>query len=88
MYDLDEKKLIEFIKQNNGKRVLLQLPDGLKPKAAELVKLIEKEVGCEVIIWFGTCFGACDLPQNVTQLGIDLVVGFGHNTYIKEVKKW
>lgn len=84
MYDLDEKKIIEQIKQNKCKRVLLQLPDGLKPKAGELVKKIESETGAEVLIWFGTCFGACDLPQNVNSLGIDLVVGFGHNRYVKE----
>jgi len=88
MYILDEKKVIEFIKQNKGKRVLLQLPDGLKPKAGELAKKVEEETGAEVLIWFGSCFGACDLPQNVSTIGIDLVVGFGHNTYIKEVEKW
>ena len=80
MFSLDEKKIIEFVKENGSKRILLQLPDGLKNKTAEIVKNIERQTGAEVLIWFGSNFGACDLPISVKTLNVDLVVGFGFQT--------
>ena len=85
MFNLDEKKVIDFIKQNECKKVLLQLPDGLKKQSDQLVKKLERETGAEILIWFGSNFGSCDLPISVKTLGIDLVVGLGHNIYVKEV---
>ncbi len=72
-------KIISTIKHEKAKRVLLQLPDGLKPHATLLAEKIEKLAGCECLIWFGSCFGACDLPQLGTlEREIDLVVQVGH----------
>ena len=88
MYDLDEQKIIEKIKENNYKKVLLQLPDGLKTRAETLVPAIEKATGANVMVWFGSNFGACDLPVSVKTLSMDLVVAMGHNKYIKDVKGW
>jgi len=84
-YHLEEAKVIEEIKSTSAKRVLIHLPDGLKPKAGELVQKLKKETGAEFLIWFGSCYGACDLPK-VDDLGVDLVVSFGHNEYRKELK--
>ena len=39
-YDLELNKIIETVKKNKYKTVLLQLPDGLKPKAKDIVDLI------------------------------------------------
>ncbi len=86
MYKLDEQKVIDFIKENKCKRVLLQLPDGLKVKTAEIVRKLESSTGAEVLVWFGSNFGACDLPLGVNALGVDVVVGFGHNKYVKAVE--
>jgi len=87
-YDLDEQRIIKEIKEKGHKRGLLQLADGLKPQARDLVKTIESETDAECLIWFGSCFGACDLPLSIKSLGVSLVVAFGHNTYIKDVKGW
>ena len=84
MFDLDEKRIIEQIKKKKCKKVLLQLPDGLKPKAGDLAKKIEKETGALVLIWFGSNFGACDIPSGVDQVGVDFIVTFGHNAFVKE----
>ena len=85
MYSLEIEKVIEEIKNSNAKRVLLQLPEGLKPKAKEIVDSIEVNCDCEVFIWFGDCFGACDLPLGIDELGIDIVFHFGHNEFRR---KW
>lgn len=88
MYDLDQQKIIDKIKQENHKLVLLQLPDGLKTRAERLVKDLEEETGATILIWFGSCFGACDLPVSAKNLGVDMIVALGHNRYIKDAKGW
>ena len=75
MFKLELERVIEEVKANDAKRVLVQLPDGLKPRANEVVDAIE-ELGVEVVILFGGCYGACDLPLGMESLKIDLVVAF------------
>ena len=79
-YDLELDKAIATIKKEKAKSVLLQLPDGLKPKATQISQELEKATKANVMIWFGTCFGACDLPD-VQDQGIDLIIQFGHSPW-------
>ncbi len=94
-YDLELDKVIENIKKQKAKLILLQFPDGLKPYATDVVDYLEErlapkgvppksEVGGKFLIWFGTCFGACDLPVGLENLKIDLIVQFGHNGVMPE----
>ena len=82
-YDLEIPRVIEEIKSNDAKNVLLQLPDGLKPKAKEIVDLIREELDVNLFIWSGTNFGACDIPLHLEKLGIDLILHFGHSEFKK-----
>lgn len=82
-YDLEIEKLTSLIIKNKYKKVLIQLPDGLKPKAKEICDEIEK-LGCEVLIWFSSCYGACDIPVGLSGLNVDLFVQFGHSKFKKE----
>lgn len=75
-YDLELDKVVEKIKKNNANRVIIQLPDGLKPKATEIVSYLEKETDAEIVIWFGSCYGSCDVP-NIKDF--DLLIQFGHS---------
>ncbi len=79
-YDLELGKVINNIKKSNAKLVLLQFPDGLKLYATCIVDYLRKNTGAEFLIWFGSCYGACDTPVlgNVEK-EIDLVIQFGHN---------
>jgi len=86
MFDLELDKVIKEIKQRKSSNVLIQLPDGLKPKAKEVADAIEKETSAQPFIWLGGCFGACDIPLGLDALGIDLVIQFGHNRYHKTVE--
>jgi len=81
-YDLEKDQMVEEIKKNNAKMVLLHLPDGLKPKAKELQEIIEKNTEAAVIIWGGSNFGACDLPVDSERAGVDLIVHFGHSAWL------
>jgi len=83
-YDLELGKIISNIKKQKARRVLLQFPDGLKPYSTTLVDELEKQLpNCEFLIWLGSCFGACDLPNIPAKLKIDLIVQFGHSEWNK-----
>jgi diphthamide biosynthesis enzyme Dph1/Dph2-like protein len=81
MYELDIDILIRRIKEKKHKRILIQLADGLKPKAKEIADRVEAETGAEVFIWMGSCYGGCDIPQGISPLKIDLVVQWGHSQF-------
>lgn len=75
MFKIETKKAIEEIKKQKAKTVLIQLPDGLKPQATKIVDEIEKNTNVTCLIWAGSCFGSCDIP-NIKD--IDLLIQFGH----------
>ncbi len=82
-YDLELEKVVKQIKDSKAKLVLLQFPDGLKPWATSVVDFLREKTGDNVgfLIWFESCFGACDTPVLSEELEkqIDLIVQFGHN---------
>ena len=81
VYDLELDKVVRTIGENNAKKVLLQFPEGMKPYAQTIVDEIERRIDCQCFIWMGSCFGACDLPLEVSELGVDLIVQFGHSDW-------
>ena len=78
MYDLELDKAVTEVQQHEAKRVLIQLADGLKPRAAEVQAYLEEHTKAEILIWGGSCFGACDIPLEAKNLGVDLVLQWGH----------
>ena len=80
-YDLELEKAIAEIKKQKAKKVCIQLPDGLKPEAQEIADTIEKQTTAKVFIWLGSCFGACDVPEHIEKLGIDLLIQWGHSKW-------
>ena len=85
-YDLELDKIIKEIKKQKAKLICLQLPEGLKPKALKLVDEIESKTKAKCLIWLGTCYGACDLPNaQIEKLKpkIDMLIHFGHEKFEK-----
>ena len=78
------EKALKEKDSTKAKQILLQLPDGLKKNSNEIVELIETKTNAKAFIWFGSCFGACDLPLGLDILKIDLIVQWGHNKFNKE----
>jgi len=80
-YDLELERVIAEIKKTKAKLVLLQFPDGLKIYAASIVDYLREKTSAEFLIWFGSCFGACDYPVGLETIKpkIDLLIQFGHN---------
>ena len=79
--NLELEKVVTMIKQENAKIVCIQLPDGLKPKSEEIQKEIEHQTNSKVVIWAGSCFGACDIPIGLEKLGVDIIIQFGHSEW-------
>ncbi len=82
-FDFEEERIKQEIAKRGAKRVLLQMPEGLKPEAPRLAKIIEK-TGVLSIISADPCYGACDVAiAEAESLGIDLIVHFGHGKLVK-----
>ncbi len=80
-YDLGLERVVEKINKEKANLICIQLADGLKPKAKLIQKEIESKTNAKVIIWAGSCFGACDIPLEVEKLGVDLLIQFGHSPW-------
>jgi 2-(3-amino-3-carboxypropyl)histidine synthase len=81
MYNLELNKAMNEIKKSRAKTVLIQLPDGLKPRAKEISDYLGKKTKAEFLIWADSCFGACDVPLEAKNLNVDLIIQFGHSEW-------
>jgi 2-(3-amino-3-carboxypropyl)histidine synthase len=82
-FDFEEERIKQEITKLGAKRVLLQLPEGLKPEGPRLAKIIEK-AGALPIVSADPCYGACDIATEEAELlGIDLIIHFGHAKLLK-----
>jgi len=82
-YDFEEERVRQEILKLGAKRVLIQLPEGLKPEAPRLATTIEK-FGALPIVSTDPCYGACDLATvEAESLGVDVVIHYGHSRLLK-----
>jgi 2-(3-amino-3-carboxypropyl)histidine synthase len=85
-YDIDLDKAVKIINKKNFKKVVLQIPEGLKIHFTKFVEFLEEKTNADVLISASPCFGACDLVSNELKgLGVDLVVQIGHEP-INDIK--
>jgi 2-(3-amino-3-carboxypropyl)histidine synthase len=77
-FQLDE--LIERIKANDNRLVALQVPEGLKMQALQMMDAIEAETSAKIILAADPCYGACDLVHDkMSRMGVELVAHMGHS---------
>lgn len=75
--------LIEKLKEIKPKKVLVQLPEGVKQNAFEISKIFE-ELKIDVVFSGETCWGACSVGlEEALAVKADLIVHFGHAEFIK-----
>jgi 2-(3-amino-3-carboxypropyl)histidine synthase len=73
-------KLAKKVRSTKAKRVLLQVPEGLKTRFTEIAEAID----ADVFLSTDPCFGACDLRNREAEmLGCDLIVHVGHTKFYK-----
>ena len=82
-FDFEEERIKQEIVKLGAKRVLLQLPEGLKPEGPRLAKMVER-TGALPIVSADPCYGACDVATaEAESLGVDLIIHFGHAKQVK-----
>ena len=80
--NFEKEKIVEELKKIKPKKVLVQLPEGIKQNAIEIAELIES-LGIEVIFSGETVWGGCSIAlQEAEALDVDLIVHFGHAKFI------
>ena len=79
-HDFQLEELIERIQKNDNRLVALQVPEGLKMQALEMMDEIESESGAKVVLAADPCYGACDLVHDkMKMMGVELVAHMGHS---------
>jgi 2-(3-amino-3-carboxypropyl)histidine synthase len=82
-FDFEEERIKQEIDKLGAKRVMLQLPEGLKPEGPRLAKIVER-AGALPIVSADPCYGACDIATGEAErLGVGLIVHFGHVKMVK-----
>jgi len=85
LYDLEIERVADEIRARRAARVLIQLPDGLRPNAFEIAESLRKGTGAEIILSGDSCYGACDLASRQAEaIGADLIVHYGHSRMIHD----
>ena len=78
MFDLRLEYIASWVRGRGYASVALQLPEGLKVRATEVVDFLTRETGVNCIIMGDPCYGACDLFIRYHELA-DALVHFGHS---------
>ena len=79
-HDFELDDLVAKIKENDHRLVALQVPEGLKMQALEMMDEIETETSARVVLSADPCYGACDLVHDKMQnIGVELVAHMGHS---------
>ena len=77
---IDLEKAAKIINEKNYKKVVLQVPEGLKIHTSKFVDFLEGKSKACFIISADPCFGACDVGSSeFKSLGVDFVIQIGHS---------
>ncbi len=77
LYNVKIDNAIDKLKSMNAKKILLQLPDGLKPESFDIFNKFSEHFG--VVISSGAFYGACDIGNMEVYNNVDCIVQFGHS---------
>ncbi len=74
-------EIISELKKNGIRRIFIQIAEGLKIKAKEIVDFFEKE-GFEVILSIEPTYGACDVKdEEALRFNCQAIVHIGHSDF-------
>ncbi|MCQ2056184.1 MAG: diphthamide biosynthesis enzyme Dph2 [archaeon] len=78
MFDLQLEYVATWIRAGKYHSVALQMPEGLKSKATEIVDFLTINTNADFVISGDPCYGSCDILYNFKDLA-DALVHFGHS---------
>ena len=78
MYALELEELASRVRRSGARKVLIQMPFGLRRYARDVAMAVER-AGAISIIHADPCYGACDLALCAAErLGADMIAHYGH----------
>jgi 2-(3-amino-3-carboxypropyl)histidine synthase len=81
--NFEEEHLIKELSERKPKKVLVQLPEGIKQNAFQIAKIFNM-LGIETVFSGETCWGGCSIAVNEARdVQADLIVHFGHAEFLK-----
>lgn len=81
--NFENEKLIRELKRIKPKRVLIQLPEGVKQNAFDVLKIFKK-LNIEAIFSGESCWGGCSIAvEEAKAVNADLIVHFGHSKFVE-----
>lgn len=87
LYDLELDAVTSKISELGVSRVLLQLPDGMRPFAVQLVTAFNEATGATVFLSGDSCYGACDVAiDQAKALNVGLIVHYGHTQFVGDLE--
>ncbi len=85
-FEENTAELAKRMQASGKKKFVIQMPEGLKTKALEIITALEKE-GFEVIYAANPTYGACDLALEEARLAkAEALVHIGHSKFYVDIK--
>ncbi|MFQ5761494.1 MAG: diphthamide biosynthesis enzyme Dph2 [Candidatus Bathyarchaeia archaeon] len=84
-FKFETERVASTIRRRGAKRVMLQLPEGLKKYGVGLARELEAQTSAVIYVSCDPCYGACDLPLDEARLlNVDLIIHYGHSKFAFE----
>jgi len=85
--DLQLNELKKVLQKQKAKRFLLELPEGLKHRAFEIINYM-KDLKKDFVLSIDTTFGACDIYETELQkTNCQAIIHFGHTKFVLQKLK-
>lgn len=84
--NFESEKLVSELKKRKPKKVLVQLPEGIKQNVSDISKIIKESnlKDIEIIFSGESAWGGCSLAiEEAKSIGADLIIHFGHSPFLK-----
>lgn len=78
MFDLKLDRIAGWIRDGGYVSVAIQLPEGLKIRATEIVDFLSENTSSTFVVLGDPCYGACDVFSDFKEVA-DALVHFGHS---------
>ncbi|MCL4314576.1 MAG: diphthamide biosynthesis enzyme Dph2 [Candidatus Thermoplasmatota archaeon] len=73
----DLLSLSDKLKKIGARKIMLMLPDGLKPRVFDIVSFLSRQFS--ILVSSDPFYGACDIGNPALYSGVDAIVQFGHS---------
>ena len=84
LYDFNLERVVSEVIETNARRVLIQLPNGMKNYIPYIINYLKEKLRGNVELFVSTShtYGACDIAEDeALRIGADLIVHFGHTPH-------